>query len=163
MEPSTSDPGNSTLVTLQPFIHQVGGHSSIQQFDQYTVCKPLFSKELRFYEEVCPAFEPFIPKFKGKLVIINLFIFNESWCWAVVMPMSMNQNAVKLFLTKFILKDFVIMIKNVKRITFLGLTRYQKLSYRLTLLKYKYNRYTFSLVSNGYNYTAVLRWGEMYF
>ena len=56
----------ATLVTLQPFVHQVGGHSSIQQFDQYTVCKPLFSKELRFYEEVSPAFKPFIPEFKGK-------------------------------------------------------------------------------------------------
>lgn len=57
---------------LQPFIHQVGGHSSIQQFDQNTVGKPLFSKELRFYEEVCSAFKPFIPKFKGVVTVKEL-------------------------------------------------------------------------------------------
>ena len=56
---------NLHFVTLQPFIHQVGGHSSIQQLDKHTVCKPLFSKELAFYEEVCPAFKQFVPKFKG--------------------------------------------------------------------------------------------------
>ena len=66
------DQGYSTIVSLEPFVHQVGGHSSIQQFDQYTVCKPLFSKELRFYQEVCPLFKPFIPEFKGK--IINKYI-----------------------------------------------------------------------------------------
>ena len=73
MEERRTGNGYST-VSLQPFVHQVGGHSSIQQFDQYTVCKPLFSKELRFYEEVCPAFKPFIPEFKGKSRCC-LFIF----------------------------------------------------------------------------------------
>lgn len=53
-------------VWLQPFIHQVGGHSSFQQFEQFTVCKPLFSKELEFYQEMPTALKPFIPKFKGK-------------------------------------------------------------------------------------------------
>jgi inositol-hexakisphosphate kinase len=58
----------SNTVLLQPFVHQVGGHSSIQQFDDdTTVCKPLFSKELRFYQEVCPVFKPFIPEFKGEI------------------------------------------------------------------------------------------------
>lgn len=63
----------STIVSLEPFIHQVGGHSSIQQFDQYTVCKPLFSKELRFYEDVSPLFKPFIPEFKGKIATFSIF------------------------------------------------------------------------------------------
>ncbi|XP_028401553.1 inositol hexakisphosphate kinase 1-like [Dendronephthya gigantea] len=62
----------STIVSLEPFIHQVGGHSSIQQIDQYTVCKPLFSKELRFYQEVCSLFKAFIPEFKGVVNLKNI-------------------------------------------------------------------------------------------
>ena len=54
------------LVPLEPFIHQVGGHSSFRQFEQYTVCKPLFSKELKFYQQMPSALKPFIPEFKGK-------------------------------------------------------------------------------------------------
>jgi inositol-hexakisphosphate kinase len=54
-------------VLLRPFAHQVGGHSNFQQFDNYTVCKPLFSKELKFYQEMPSALKPFIPKFKGQL------------------------------------------------------------------------------------------------
>lgn len=70
------DQGYSTIVSLEPFVHQVGGHSSIQQFDQYTVCKPLFSKELRFYQEVCPLFKPFIPEFKGKIINKYIHLWN---------------------------------------------------------------------------------------
>ncbi|XP_028417578.1 inositol hexakisphosphate kinase 3-like isoform X1 [Dendronephthya gigantea] len=52
-------------VSLRPFAHQVGGHSNFQQFDNHTVCKPLFSKELKFYQEIPSALKPFIPQFKG--------------------------------------------------------------------------------------------------
>lgn len=69
-----NDQGYSTLVSLEPFVHQVGGHSSIKQLDKFTVCKPLFSKELRFYQEVCPLFKPFIPEFKGNDILCK-FIF----------------------------------------------------------------------------------------
>lgn len=53
-------------VSLRPFAHQVGGHSNFQQFDNHTVCKPLFSKELKFYQEIPSALKPFIPQFKGE-------------------------------------------------------------------------------------------------
>lgn len=55
----------SMTVSLEPFVHQVGGHSCFQQFEQYTVCKPLFSKELKFYQEMPSVLKPFIPQFKG--------------------------------------------------------------------------------------------------
>uniref|UniRef100_A0A8C4WBF0 Kinase n=1 Tax=Gopherus evgoodei TaxID=1825980 RepID=A0A8C4WBF0_9SAUR len=40
-------------VLLEPFIHQVGGHSSMMRYDDHTVCKPLISREQRFYESLC--------------------------------------------------------------------------------------------------------------
>ena len=70
----------STTVLLQPFVHQVGGHSSIQQFDEYTVCKPLFSKELRFYQEVCPLFKRFIPEFKGEIATFIVTLVSGFEC-----------------------------------------------------------------------------------
>ena len=73
----------STTVLLQPFVHQVGGHSSLQQFDEYTVCKPLFSKELRFYQEVCPLFKRFIPEFKG-VVRVKSVAENGDSKWQMV-------------------------------------------------------------------------------
>lgn len=57
--------GATDTVPLEPFVHQVSGHSSFQQFDKHTVCKPLFSKELKFYQEMPAALKPFIPQFKG--------------------------------------------------------------------------------------------------
>ena len=40
---------NGTLVSLEPFVHQVGGHFPIICLDGTTVCKPLNDREHRFW------------------------------------------------------------------------------------------------------------------
>uniref|UniRef100_A0A8C5R848 Kinase n=1 Tax=Leptobrachium leishanense TaxID=445787 RepID=A0A8C5R848_9ANUR len=52
-------------VLLEPFIHQVGGHSSMMRYDDHTVCKPLVSREQRFYESLPPEMKEFTPEYKG--------------------------------------------------------------------------------------------------
>ncbi|XP_046852364.1 inositol hexakisphosphate kinase 1-like isoform X3 [Xenia sp. Carnegie-2017] len=63
----------STIVSLEPFAHQVGGHSTLQLLDKFTVCKPLFTKELRFYQDANPLFKPFLPEFKGVARVRNVY------------------------------------------------------------------------------------------
>jgi len=57
-------------VLLEPFIHQVGGHSSMMRYDDHTVCKPLITREQRFYESLPPEMKEFTPEYKG-----------EAWCY----------------------------------------------------------------------------------
>lgn len=54
------------FVPLEPFVHQVGGHSSMMKFDEVSVCKPLIPREHRFYEELPSEMRPFIPEYRGK-------------------------------------------------------------------------------------------------
>ncbi|CAB4068202.1 IP6K [Lepeophtheirus salmonis] len=37
---------------LEPFLHQVGGHFPLVSLDDFTLCKPLNFKELRFYQSL---------------------------------------------------------------------------------------------------------------
>lgn len=53
-------------VALEPFVHQVGGHTSMMRYDDHTVCKPLISREQRFYESLPPEMKEFTPEYKGK-------------------------------------------------------------------------------------------------
>lgn len=52
-------------VLLEPFVHQVGGHMSMMKYDEHTVCKPLVSQELSFYESLPLAMRQFTPQYKG--------------------------------------------------------------------------------------------------
>ncbi|XP_026529114.1 inositol hexakisphosphate kinase 1 isoform X1 [Notechis scutatus] len=52
-------------VLLEPFSHQVGGHSSMMRYDDHTVCKPLITREQRFYESLPPEMKEFTPEYKG--------------------------------------------------------------------------------------------------
>uniref|UniRef100_A0A8C6NNH4 Kinase n=1 Tax=Nothobranchius furzeri TaxID=105023 RepID=A0A8C6NNH4_NOTFU len=56
-------------VSLEPFIHQVGGHSSMMRYDDHTVCKPLISREQRFYESLPPEMKEFTPEYKGVVLV----------------------------------------------------------------------------------------------
>lgn len=53
-------------VQLEPFLHQVGGHMSVMKYDEHTVCKPLISREQRFYESLPLAMKQFTPQYKGE-------------------------------------------------------------------------------------------------
>ncbi|XP_047188403.1 inositol hexakisphosphate kinase 1 [Scophthalmus maximus] len=56
-------------VPLEPFIHQVGGHTSMMRYDDHTVCKPLISREQRFYESLPPEMKEFSPEYKGVVLV----------------------------------------------------------------------------------------------
>lgn len=58
-------------VPLEPFVHQVGGHTSMMRYDDHTVCKPLISREQRFYESLPPEMKEFTPEYKGKSVRVK--------------------------------------------------------------------------------------------
>lgn len=53
-------------VVLEPFVHQVGGHSSVLRFNDTTICKPLIQREHQFYETLPPEMRRFTPQYKGK-------------------------------------------------------------------------------------------------
>ncbi|CAN7978212.1 unnamed protein product, partial [Ixodes persulcatus] len=59
--------GQHEYVVLEPFIHQVGGRSSMLCLDELTLCKPLILQELRFYENLPDVLKPFTSEYKGKL------------------------------------------------------------------------------------------------
>ena len=54
---------------LEPFIHQVGGHSFMLCLDEATVCKPLVPRELHFYETLPDPVRKFTPKFYGVIQV----------------------------------------------------------------------------------------------
>ncbi|CAL8403152.1 unnamed protein product [Arctogadus glacialis] len=56
-------------VSLEPFVHQVGGHTSMMRYDDHTVCKPLISREQRFYESLPPEMKEFTPEYKGVVLV----------------------------------------------------------------------------------------------
>nr|AAX46469.1 inositol hexaphosphate kinase 3 [Bos taurus] len=56
-------------VPLEPFLHQVGGHLSVMRYDEHTVCKPLISREQRFYESLPLAMKRFTPQYKGTITV----------------------------------------------------------------------------------------------
>lgn len=55
------------LVQLEPFLHQVGGHTSVIRFDDFTIGKPLISRERHFYETIPTDLQQFTPQYKGKI------------------------------------------------------------------------------------------------
>lgn len=71
--PSSSPPALPavpTVVQLQPFNNQVGGHNTVFRFSRRAVCKPLVSRENQFYEAVereHPQLLSFIPQYLGVL------------------------------------------------------------------------------------------------
>jgi len=56
------------VIMLEPFIHQVGGRSTILMYGQ-NVCKPVNLRELAFYETVPEELKPFVPEFRGVIEV----------------------------------------------------------------------------------------------
>ncbi|XP_040547572.1 inositol hexakisphosphate kinase 3 [Gallus gallus] len=63
-------------VLLEPFVHQVGGHMSMMKYDEHTVCKPLVSQELSFYESLPLAMRQFTPQYKG---VVSVHLKKDSF------------------------------------------------------------------------------------
>lgn len=60
MEPHTKG------ILLEPFVHQVGGHSCVLRFNETTLCKPLVPREHQFYETLPAEMRKFTPRYKGE-------------------------------------------------------------------------------------------------
>ncbi|KAK5069179.1 inositol polyphosphate kinase kcs1 [Lithohypha guttulata] len=59
-----------TAVTLKPYKHQVGGHSTMFRFSRRAICKQLNNRENEFYERIeqsHPDMLKFLPKYIGVL------------------------------------------------------------------------------------------------
>jgi len=52
---------------LEPFIHQVGGHSPLFCLDHATVCKPYEEREHTFYSSMPDCLLAYTPQFKGSM------------------------------------------------------------------------------------------------
>ncbi|TRY99780.1 hypothetical protein DNTS_033947 [Danionella cerebrum] len=52
-------------VLLEPFVHQVGGHSCVLRFGEQTICKPLIPREHQFYKSLPAAMRKFTPQYRG--------------------------------------------------------------------------------------------------
>uniref|UniRef100_A0A8C7ZP46 Kinase n=1 Tax=Oryzias sinensis TaxID=183150 RepID=A0A8C7ZP46_9TELE len=75
-----SSPSVKRNLTLEPnllregftppsLLLQVGGHTSMMRYDDHTVCKPLISREQRFYESLPPEMKEFTPEYKGVVLV----------------------------------------------------------------------------------------------
>ncbi|ROI83759.1 Inositol hexakisphosphate kinase 1 [Anabarilius grahami] len=69
--------GSRGGVPLEPFVHQVGGHTSMMRYDDHTVCKPLITREQRFYESLPPEMKEFTPEYKGKIEDLYAVRFSQ--------------------------------------------------------------------------------------
>ncbi|EDO40953.1 predicted protein [Nematostella vectensis] len=54
---------------LEPFVHQVGGHSSMMKFDEISVCKPYQDREDCFYKELPLDMKTFTPEYRGVVYV----------------------------------------------------------------------------------------------
>ena len=59
---------DDNMICLEPFIHQVGGRSTLLVFSD-TVCKPINTRELTFYETLPQELKPFVPEFRGLIEV----------------------------------------------------------------------------------------------
>nr|XP_061814011.1 inositol hexakisphosphate kinase 1 [Nerophis lumbriciformis] len=79
-------------VALEPFMHQVGGHTSMMRYDDHTVCKPLISREQRFYESLPPEMKEFTPEYKG-VVLVCFEGDSDGYINLVAYPYGESHNA----------------------------------------------------------------------
>ncbi|XP_078727638.1 inositol hexakisphosphate kinase 2-like isoform X1 [Lampetra fluviatilis] len=69
MSPILSEMDNYNInkggVLLEPFVHQVGGHTCVLRFNDATICKPLIKREHQVYESLPLDIAGFVPQYKG--------------------------------------------------------------------------------------------------
>jgi len=57
--------GEWEFVQLEPFVHQVGGHSTMLRYSDSTVCKMLIPREHQFYKTMPLEMKEFTPQYRG--------------------------------------------------------------------------------------------------
>ncbi|GCB76155.1 inositol hexakisphosphate kinase 2b isoform X1 [Scyliorhinus torazame] len=77
-------------VLLEPFVHQVGGHSCVLRFNDKTICKPLIQREHQFYETLPAEMCQFTPQYKG-VVSVSFEEDEEGNLCLIAYPLSGDQ------------------------------------------------------------------------
>uniref|UniRef100_A0A2K5UWN4 Kinase n=1 Tax=Macaca fascicularis TaxID=9541 RepID=A0A2K5UWN4_MACFA len=72
-------------VLLEPFVHQVGGHSCVLRFNETTLCKPLVPREHQFYETLPAEMRKFTPQYKAQHLTPSVF---KPWCLLITVTHS---------------------------------------------------------------------------
>jgi len=62
--------GEWEFVQLEPFVHQVGGHSTMLRYSDSTVCKMLIPREHQFYKTMPLEMKEFTPQYRGNFFMI---------------------------------------------------------------------------------------------
>lgn len=58
------------LVEVQPFCHQVGGHTCVLQLNDRIICKPFVENEVTFYTNEPDELKEFTPKYLGETEVL---------------------------------------------------------------------------------------------
>ncbi|XP_078517913.1 inositol hexakisphosphate kinase 2 isoform X1 [Lissotriton helveticus] len=78
-------------VILEPFLHQVGGHSCVLRFNDKTICKPLIQREHQFYETLPTEIRKFTPQYKG-VVSVSFEGSEEGNLCLIAYPLNGDQD-----------------------------------------------------------------------
>lgn len=80
--PQCTMEGEWEFVQLEPFVHQVGGHSTVLKFNDSTVCKSLIPREHHFYKTMPSDMKEFTPQYRGtRLRWLHHFACVNCQCW----------------------------------------------------------------------------------
>ncbi|XP_012717663.2 inositol hexakisphosphate kinase 2 [Fundulus heteroclitus] len=79
-------------VMLEPFVHQVGGHSCVLRFGEQTICKPLIPREHQFYKSLPAAMRKFTPQYRGVVSVSFEEDEEENLC-LIAYPLCSDQPA----------------------------------------------------------------------
>ncbi|XP_030212521.1 inositol hexakisphosphate kinase 2 [Gadus morhua] len=82
-------------VMLEPFIHQVGGHSCVLRFGEQTICKPLIPREYQFYKSLPPPMREFTPQYRG-VVSVSFEEDDEGNLCLIAYPLHSDQETKEL-------------------------------------------------------------------
>ncbi|KXJ09715.1 inositol hexakisphosphate kinase 1 [Exaiptasia diaphana] len=75
----------ANFTPLEPFVHQVGGHSTMMKFDDVSVCKPFVVREHRFYEDLPSEMKAFTPEYRG-VVYVSFEEDDEGFIYTIAHP-----------------------------------------------------------------------------
>ena len=73
------------MFQLEPFIHQVGGHSFMLSLDGATVCKPLVEREHLFYLTIPDEVQKFLPQYYG-VISVRIIQTDDGYVQFIALP-----------------------------------------------------------------------------
>uniref|UniRef100_A0A8C4TL48 Kinase n=1 Tax=Erpetoichthys calabaricus TaxID=27687 RepID=A0A8C4TL48_ERPCA len=81
-------------VLLEPFVHQVGGHSCVLRFGDQTICKPLIPREHQFYKTLPVEMRKFTPQYKG-VVSVSFEEDEDGSLCLIAYPLNREQSELE--------------------------------------------------------------------